>query len=80
MDEARRAVAAMHVDDLKTILGRMAPGMQLTVPDEWLDRRIDGTRAGRAALIADIARQYCCILRPNMASHTFEKQEVPYTG
>jgi len=70
----------MNGDELRVILCRMAPGMSLTIPDEWIDRHIAGTNAARAALVNEIARQYQCVCKPNLGSQTFEKQEVPFTG
>lgn len=70
----------MGGDELKIILCRLAPGMSLTVPDEWLNRHIPGTHASRAALLAEIARQYQCALKPHLIGQVFEKQEVPFTG
>ncbi|WP_029352547.1 hypothetical protein [Bosea sp. 117] len=70
----------MQGEELKLILCRMAPGMSLTVPDEWIDKHIAGTNASRAALVKEIARQHLCSCRQNYGSQTFEKQEVPFTG
>lgn len=70
----------MQSEELKLILCRLAPGMALTVPDEWINRHIPGTNASRATLMADIARQYLCVCKHNYSSVTFEKQEVPFTG
>lgn len=67
-------------DELKLILCRMAPGMALTVPDEWLDRHLPGTLATRAALMNEIARQYHCACKPGIGVQVFEKQIVPFTG
>ncbi|MFT0859446.1 hypothetical protein [Ancylobacter sp. G4_0304] len=70
----------MQGDELKLILCRMAPGMSLSVPDEWLDKHIAGTHASRAALVNEIARQYQCACKPGFGVQVFEKQIVPYTG
>ena len=70
----------MQGEELRLLLCRMAPGMALTVPDEWLDKRFPGTHASRAAVVSEIARQYQCACRPGMGVQVFEKQIVPYTG
>jgi hypothetical protein len=54
--------------------------MSLTVPDEWIDRTIAGSRVERARLVAEIARLYFCSCSQNYMSQTFEKLEYPRTG
>ncbi|MGA0564681.1 hypothetical protein ACO2RV_19720 [Ancylobacter sp. VNQ12] len=70
----------MNGDELRIILCRLAPGMALTVPDEWLDKHIAGSNAARAALVNEIARQYYCASKPGIGVQIFEKQIVPFTG
>lgn len=70
----------MDGDELRTILCRLESGMVLTVPDEWIDRTIAGSRAARARLVGEIARQFFCIHYQDFGSQRFEKQEVAATG
>jgi hypothetical protein len=67
-------------EKLINVLSLLAPGMVLTVPDEWLDRTISGTRAQRATLVDKMALDYGCSCRPGMGVQIFEKQELHATG
>lgn len=70
----------MNGGELRKILCLLEPGMSLTVPDEWIDRTIAGSRVERARLVAEIARLYFCSCSQNYMSQTFEKLEYPRTG
>lgn len=66
--------------ELKAILCRLEPGMSLTVPDEWIDRKIAGSRVERARLVAEIARQLGCACVHGHTTQRFDKLDYPRTG
>lgn len=70
----------MKVDELKTILCRLEPGMVLTVPDAWIDKNIAGSPLARTRLIEDVARQLGCSCVQEMDRARFEKLDYPRTG
>lgn len=70
----------MNGEELKKILCLLEPGMSLSVPDEWIDRKIAGTRLARARLVDDIAHQFGCACRQDYGVQRFEKLEIPFTG
>jgi hypothetical protein len=67
-------------EQLRKIMCYLAPGMSVTVPDAWLDRKIPGPPAKRAARVNVIALDYGCALKHGIGVQTFEKNEIPYTG
>jgi hypothetical protein len=70
----------LNGDQLRKILCLLEPGMSLTVPDEWVDRIIEGTRVARVRLVGEIAFQYGCVHRQDYGTQKFEKLEIPATG
>lgn len=70
----------LNGDGLRKILCLLEPGMALTVPDEWVDRAIEGNRVSRAILVGEIAFQYGCSHHQEYGFQKFEKLEVPATG
>jgi hypothetical protein len=70
----------LNGDELRRILCLLEPGMSLTVPDEWVDRTIAGSRVARARLVDEIAHQYGCSCKQGHGVQTFEKLEIPATG
>ena len=70
----------MNGDELRKILCLLEQGMSLTVPDRWIDRHVDGSRAARLALVSEIARQYGCSCEPGYDTQKFEKLDIPWTG
>jgi len=67
-------------DNLRSILCLLEPGMRLTLPDEWVDKTMRGTRAARASELREIGYQLGCALHLEMGKQTFEKLEYPRTG
>jgi hypothetical protein len=74
------AGAELDGQELKVILCRMAPGMSLVVPDEWIDQAIPGTRLDRARLVDKIALEYSCCCHQEIGFHRFERLEYPRLG
>jgi len=70
----------LNGDELRKILCLLEPGMSLTVPDEWVDRVISGTRIARARLVSEIALQYGCSCLQDYGAQKFEKLDLPATG
>jgi hypothetical protein len=70
----------LNGEELRKILCLLEPGMSLTVPDEWVDRIIEGTRAARVRLVSEIAFQHGCSHRQDYGVQKFEKLEIPATG
>jgi hypothetical protein len=70
----------LNGEELRKILCLLEPGMSLTVPDEWVDRVIPGTRVARARLVSEIALQYGCTCEQGYGIQKFEKLEIPATG
>ncbi|HSI39535.1 MAG TPA: hypothetical protein VLA00_03185 [Xanthobacteraceae bacterium] len=70
----------MSGEELRTILCRLEAGMVLSVPDAWLERTIAGSRAARASLVEDIARQYHCVVHHDVDGQRFERLGFPATG
>jgi hypothetical protein len=70
----------LNGDELRKILCLLEPGMSLTVPDEWVDRIIAGSRVARARLVDEIAHQYGCSCTQGYGVQKFEKLEIPATG
>jgi hypothetical protein len=71
---------ALNGEELTRILCLLAPGMSLTVPDEWIDRIMGGALRDRVSRVEKIALEYGCSLRHGLGTQTFEKQELPATG
>jgi len=70
----------LNGEELSRILCLLAPGMSLTVPDEWVDRIISGSLRDRVSRVEKIAMEYGCSYRPGVGVQTFEKLELPATG
>ncbi len=72
--------ALLNGEELAKILCHMRPGMLLTVPDEWIEKTLQGTRAQQYARVEQMALDYQCALRPGIGVQVFEKLRPPYTG
>jgi len=70
----------LNGQELKIILCRLAPGMSLVVPDEWIDQTITGSRVERARFVARIAAEYSCCCHQDVGFHRFERLEYPRLG
>ena len=77
---SRQKERALNGEELSRILCLLAPGMSLTVPDEWVDRIISGSRRERVSRVEKIALEYGCCVRQGIGEQTFEKLELPATG
>jgi hypothetical protein len=66
--------------ELRRLLCLLAPGMCLTVPEEWLEDTIPGPLARRTRTLEEIALDFQCVARQDLTSQTFEKLEPPATG
>lgn len=70
----------MDGQELTRILIHLKPGMKLTVPDEWLDKEIEGTAAQRASRISALACEFSCAHRHGIGFQTFERIDYPRLG
>jgi hypothetical protein len=76
----RKMELPLNGEELSRILCLLAPGMSLTVPDEWVDRIMAGSLRDRISRVEKIAMDYGCSLRQGVGVQTFEKLELPATG
>lgn len=70
----------MDGEELSIILCRMDMGMSLTVPDAWIERKVAGPNAKRAARVGEIALSHGCVVKHGIGVQTFEKVEYPRLG
>ncbi len=70
----------MDEQDLKKVLCYLQPGWALTLPDEWIEQTIPGTRMQQAERVKEIAQDYGCALKYAPGTHTFERYPYTRTG
>jgi hypothetical protein len=75
-----RGKPILDSQDLTRILTLLKPGMVLTVPDDWLDTALEGTRAQKANRVAALASEFCCVHKHGIGFQTFERVDYPRCG